>query len=96
LVVICSSSESAIRLSWSLGRMTSGEEVLPSFGVALTARPGHQSMIRTDDFAAAGLRSGFGNPAMSLRASHLNALTRGGENVIFMVGGRPRSTECAA
>jgi len=52
----------------ALGRMTSGEEVLPSFGVALTARPGHQSLIRTDDFAAAGLRSGFGNPALSLRA----------------------------
>jgi predicted amidohydrolase YtcJ len=52
----------------ALGRMTSGEEVLPSFGVALTARPGHQSLIRTDDFSTAGLRTGFGNPELSLRA----------------------------
>ena len=52
----------------ALGRMTSGEEVLPSFGIALTARPGHQSLIRTDDFFAAGLRTGFGNPELSLRA----------------------------
>ena len=52
----------------ALGRMTSGEEVLPSFGIALTARPGHQSLIRTDDFSTAGLRTGFGNPELSLRA----------------------------
>src|ERR1700727_507750 len=62
----------------ALGRMTSGDEVLPSFGIALTARPGHQSLIRTDDFAAAGLRSGFGNPALSLRAVEI--LVEGGRD----------------
>lgn len=52
----------------ALRGMTSGDEVLPSFGVALTAQPGHQSLIRTEDFAQAGLRSGFGSPELSLRA----------------------------
>jgi predicted amidohydrolase YtcJ len=52
----------------ALGRMTAGQQVLPSFGVALTARPGHQSLISTEDFAQAGLRSGFGSPELSLRA----------------------------
>jgi hypothetical protein len=45
-----------------------GAGVLPSFGVALTAAPGHQPLIRTSDFAAVGLRTGFGSPGLSLRA----------------------------
>jgi predicted amidohydrolase YtcJ len=42
--------------------------VVPSFGVALTAEPGHQALVRTSEFARAGLSSGFGSPGMSLRA----------------------------
>jgi predicted amidohydrolase YtcJ len=41
---------------------------VPSFGVALTAEPGHQALIRTADFATADLGSGFGSPELSLRA----------------------------
>ena len=52
----------------ALQRMTSGRDVLPGFGVALTAHPGHQALVRTGDFAQAGLRSGFGSPELSLRA----------------------------
>lgn len=40
----------------------------PAFGVALTADPGHQALIRTGEFAKAGLSSGFGGPDLSFRA----------------------------
>ncbi len=52
----------------ALQRMASGQQVLPSFGVALTAEPGHQALVQTGEFAQAGLRSGFGSPELSLRA----------------------------
>ena len=52
----------------ALRQVASGKEVLPAFGVALTAEPGHQALIRTGEFAHAGLGSGFGSPQLSLRA----------------------------
>lgn len=61
----------------ALQQMTSGPDVLPSFGVALTAEPGHQALVRTADLARTGLRAGFGSPGLSLRAIK-----------IFLDGGR--------
>jgi predicted amidohydrolase YtcJ len=52
----------------ALQHLDQGTGVLPSFGLALTAAPGHQALIRTSDFAAVGLRTGFGSPGLSLRA----------------------------
>ena len=52
----------------ALQHLDQGAGVLPSFGLALTAAPGHQALIRTADFATVGLRTGFGSPGLSLRA----------------------------
>lgn len=45
-----------------------GDEVLPRFGIALTAAPGHQPLITAGTFAGIGLRTGFGGPKLRLAA----------------------------
>lgn len=52
----------------ALRGMTSGGEAVPAFGLALTARPGHQALINAQPFGKIGLGSGFGSPELSLRA----------------------------
>jgi predicted amidohydrolase YtcJ len=63
---------------------TSGDEVLPAFGLALTAQPGHQALISTESFGKTGLASGFGSPELSLRAVK-----------IFVDGGRDGALRAA-
>ena len=49
-------------------RPPGADPVLPSFGVALTAAPGHQALADVDSFAGTGLATGFGRGELSLRA----------------------------
>ncbi|GAA1790578.1 amidohydrolase [Planosporangium flavigriseum] len=62
-------------------RLAGSPAVLPRIGLAFTAEPGHQPLIRTPEFVRTGLRTGFGGPM--LRLSAIKIFVDGGRDGAF-------------
>ena len=61
----------------ALQHLDQGPRVLPSFGLALTAAPGHQALIRTADFATSACAPGSAVPACPCARSRFSRTAAG-------------------